>query len=73
MGVTQDVDANGNPISGSAAKGAWNGRFFGNVEVDNDPVALGNQSTLPSGVAGDLEGHFNNGDVIGAFGAEQQE
>ena len=73
IGVAQHVDANGDPISGSVSDGRWSGRFFGNVEVDNDPVEPGNQSTLPSGVAGDLVGHFNNGDVIGAFGAERQE
>ena len=69
----QAVDANGDPISGSPDEGEWNGRFFGYVELDNDFLEPGNQSTLPSGVAGDLEGHFNNGDIIGAFGAERTE
>ena len=30
----------------------------------------GNQPTFPSGVAGTFSGHFTNGDVLGAFGAE---
>lgn len=58
---------------GAGGDGMWYGRFFGNVVVDNDPVEPGNQSTLPSGVAGTFDGHFNNGDVIGAYGAERQE
>ena len=62
-----------NTTEGTGDDGMWYGQFFGDVEVDNDPVALGNQSTLPSGVAGAFDGHFNNGDVIGAYGAERQE
>ena len=50
--------------------GAWNGRFFGPVVVDNDDAMPGNQSTFPSGVAGTFSGHFTNGDVLGALGAE---
>ena len=50
--------------------GAWNGRFFGPVVDDNDDAMPGNQSTFPSGVAGTFSGHFTNGDVLGAFGAE---
>ena len=50
--------------------GAWNGRFFGPVVVDNDDAMPGNQPTFPSGVAGTFSGHFTNGDVLGAFGAE---
>ena len=69
-GGTQDVD--GNDMFGTAAEGDWNGRFFGEVEVDNDSGTDGNQSTLPSGVAGSFDGHFNNGDVIGAFAVDRQ-
>ena len=50
--------------------GAWNGRFFGPVVVDNVAAMPGNQPTFPSGVAGTFSGHFTNGDVLGAFGAE---
>ena len=50
--------------------GAWNGRFFGPVVDDNNAAMPGNQSTFPSGVAGTFSGHFTNGDVLGAFGAE---
>ena len=50
--------------------GAWNGRFFGPVVDDNNAAMPGNQPTFPSGVAGTFSGHFTNGDVLGAFGAE---
>ena len=66
---------NGNVFSGATEgdqglTGAWNGRFFGPVVVDNDDAMPGNQSTFPSGVAGTFSGHFTNGAVLGAFGAE---
>ncbi len=66
---------NGNVFSGATVgdrrlTGAWNGRFFGPVVVDNDDAMRGNQSTFPSGVAGTFSGHFTNGAVLGAFGAE---
>ena len=66
---------NGNVFSGATEgdqglTGAWNGRFFGPVVVDNDDAMPGNQPTFPSGVAGTFSGHFTNGDVLGAFGAE---
>ena len=66
---------NSNVFSGATVgdqglTGAWNGRFFGPVVVDNDDAMPGNQPTFPSGVAGTFSGHFTNGDVLGAFGAE---
>ena len=71
-GYTQDVDGDGDPISGAAAMGAWSGYLFGEAEEDNDLNTPGIQPTYPSGVAGTFDGHFNNGDVIGAYGAERQ-
>ena len=66
---------NGNVFSGATEgdqglTGAWNGRFFGPIVIDNDDAMPGNQPTFPSGVAGTFSGHFTNGDVLGAFGAE---
>lgn len=72
-GGTQDADENGMAIQGPADPGDWSGRFFGEVDVDADPGTNGNQSTLPSGIAGSFDGHFNNGDVIGAFAADRQD
>ena len=68
------ADANGNttfsgstqPSAGAAGMGDWDGHFFG-------PLTQGNVNDHPSGVAGTFDGHFNNGDVIGAFGAERQD
>ena len=56
-----------------ADTGAWSGRFFGPVEVDNDDATSGNQSTFPSAVAGTFDAQFTNGAVIGAFGAVNDE
>lgn len=53
--------------------GAWSGRFFGPVAVDNDDTTTGNQSTFPSAVAGTFDAAFTNGAVIGSFGAEKDE
>ena len=52
--------------------GIWTGRFFGEVEGDTDNVMQGAQSTLPSSIVGEFNGHFGNGHVLGAFGAEEQ-
>ena len=67
--------ANNNEFSGATEgdpglAGAWSGRFFGPAAVDSDSAMPGNQSTLPSGVAGTFSAHFTNGDVLGAFGAQ---
>ena len=56
-----------------AETGAWSSRFFGPVEVDNDDMMSGNQSTLPSAVAGTFDAQFTNGAVIGSFGAEKDD
>ena len=48
-------------------EGTWGGKFFGDVTLgvpDEDPTVY------PSGVAGDFNGHFSNGHVLGAFGAD---
>ena len=44
--------------------GSWNGMFYGTVDATTTP-----QHTLPSGVAGEFTAGFNNGDLIGSFGA----
>ena len=72
-GPTQDVDADGNPIAATTDTGDWEGQFFGEVALDADSTTDGNQSTLPSGIVGAFDGHFTNGVVVGAFGAENEE
>ena len=69
---------NGNVFSGATEgdqgmAGAWSGRFFGPVAVDNDDTTPGNQSTFPSAVAGTFDAQFTNGAVIGSFGAEKDD
>ena len=58
-------------ISGTGAitGTGWSGMFYGAVAIDTDTTTDGAQSMLPSGVAGEFTGGFNNGDVIGSFGA----
>ena len=49
--------------------GQWQGQFFGPAvdnPTDNNPI-------MPSSVAGEFNGHFINGHVIGAFGAMKQD
>ena len=53
--------------------GTWSGQFFGPVAVDDDGATPGNQSTLPSAVAGTFDAAFTNGAVIGSFGAAKDE
>ena len=43
--------------------GNWSGNFYGPVATNTTP------HTLPSGVAGDFTGGWNNGSVVGSFGA----
>ena len=63
-------DAPGAFTGGAATGGgSWSGAFYGPVDDDTDGQADGNQSLLPSGVAGEFTGGWNNGSVVGAFGA----
>ena len=62
---------NGETEGDKGMAGNWQGQFFGEVVNDTDTVEDGNQSQLPSGVAGQFNGHFVNGHVLGGFGAQQ--
>ena len=53
--------------------GNWQGQFFGAVNVANTNVDPEVAAVLPSGVAGQFNGHFTNGHVLGAFGAPRKE
>ena len=57
--------------------GNWQGQFFGPAAARSRGVAGGHpnpdaENTYPTGVAGEFTGHFDDGHVIGAFGAELQ-
>ena len=66
--------------NGGGTSGNWTGQFYGNLGADNDaaggnlpnglPVASDN---FPADVAGEFNGHFENGHVAGAFGANYDE
>ena len=78
---TIDADAAGGAIfeSNSANQTAgdgsqWRGRFYGHYDATNvtadDPVTPVNEVTFkPTGVAGAFSNTFDNGEVLGAFGA----
>ena len=61
---------------GGGTSGNWSGQFYGNANPGNDNEA-GDAADLtndfPSDVSGQFNGHFVNGHVAGAFGAEKDE
>ena len=52
---------------GGGTSGKWAGQFYGNVNPDLDGETDDN---YPMNVSGEFNGHFVNGHVAGAFGAE---
>ncbi|MDE0004031.1 MAG: hypothetical protein OXQ29_15180 [Rhodospirillaceae bacterium] len=57
----QNIDASAGTFSGvTTGGGTWSGMFHGVAGVDN---------ALPGAVSGTFDGHFPNGHVLGAFGA----
>ena len=59
---------------GGGDAGNWMGSFFGNPVDANGNAVMNDPTTIPAedaptGVAGEFTGHFDNGHVIGAFGA----
>ena len=68
-GFSTTFDAKTSTGKGSTA-GQWNGGFFGDPAADpTDDVDM--TDDYPNSVAGEFNGHFDNGHVIGAFGATQ--
>ena len=66
-GTVAGVHGSGSDITQTIAGadgGEWEGQFFGPAG-ETDDVA----TTLPTGVAGDFQAHFNDAHVVGAFGA----
>ena len=69
----------GGETDGGGTSGRWSGQFYGNTGLnadgtDRDPDGDGPLAAVvdnfPSDVAGEFNGHFENGHVAGAFGAE---
>ena len=63
-GMTQETDN----MEGDL--GAWRGQLFGEVTDDDVDTTDMDETIYPSGVAGEFTGHFQNGHVLGGFGAE---
>ena len=61
-----------NTFSGATTgDGVWSGGIFGPTTDDDSATTEVDEaeSGYPSGVAGEFTGHFDNGHVLGAFGA----
>lgn len=54
--------------SGGSTEGVWNGTFFGNSSEIADST-----DGHPEAIIGEFNGHFNNGHVAGAYGAEKDD
>ena len=69
QGTTGQTWSNGTFTGGTTTgSGSWSGAFYGTATA-----AVGDtKAVYPSGVAGQFDAKFNNGDVIGAFGATKQ-
>ena len=55
--------------SAGSGEGAWSGQMWGDADAGGTPS--GNDRSQPTGVTGEFNGHFTNGHVAGAFGAEK--
>ena len=56
-----------NPVTmGGGTNGTWNAAFFGSDGTNN-------ATDHPEAIAGEFNGHFINGHVVGAFGAEKED
>ncbi len=59
----------GGSTDGGGATGEWSGAFFGDVGGETNTA----NDDYPGHVSGEFNGHFTNGHVAGAFGAEYDE
>ena len=59
----------GGETNGGGATGEWSGQFYGDVDR-GDNATPAHTDDYPSNVSGQFNGHFTNGHVVGAFGAE---
>ena len=61
---------------GGGTSGNWSGQFWGNANPGNDNAdasAPDLTNDFPTDVSGEFNGHFTDGHVAGAFGAERDE
>ena len=61
--------------TGASKSGAWNAQLLGMANMDSDIRGVADDMTdnYPEGVVGTFNGHFTNGQVAGAFGADYTE
>ncbi len=76
IGTTGSIGVGTNPETHPATTtggGSWVGQLYGPTVLDDSTTTDVNESLAgyPTGVAGEFNGHFVNGHVIGAFGATQ--
>ena len=64
--------ADGTFTGGETNGGGWSGRFYGPLSATPDAMDLGTRMAPPGSVGGTFDASFNNGEVIGAFGATKQ-
>ena len=57
---------------GGGPDGSFNGTFYGDVTEDVEATPA-NESVFPSDVAGEFNANFRTGNVLGAFGANQDD
>ena len=58
----------GGETQGGGTSGNWQGQFYGNAGAGTTDTAA---DDFPQNVSGEFNGHFVNGHVAGAFGAEK--
>ena len=65
-----------NPANQSPAVGGdgshWTGMFHGHYQADDPSTPVDERRLQPTGVSGKFVNTFNNGEVLGAFGATRQ-
>ena len=65
--INQNGSFTGGETDGGGTSGNWTGQFYGNTGTETADVSTDDH---PMNVSGEFNGHFVNGHVAGAFGAE---
>jgi len=66
--VTENI--RGGETNGGGTSGNWIGTFFGDAGTKTTTGADAHKDDYPLNVSGEFNGHFSNGHVAGAFGAQ---
>lgn len=68
MASRDDLGSFSGETDGGGTIGSWSGQFYGNAGSGTTTVSTDDH---PANVSGEFNGHFVNGHVAGAFGAEK--